>query len=732
LLIAFLAAGYWYAWRPLPETTGEIAAPISSSATITRDELGVPHIKAASWEDAIFLQGYTMAQDRLWQMDALRRRAAGELAEVTGRMGLASDEEARHMRLRRIAEMHEKSLTPGERALFAAFARGVNHFIATHRARLPLEFTLLRYDPRPWTVRDSILAGLEMYRFLTPNWRVELMKAKMAAQGEPDKVEFLFPVRTGGEPQPGSNAWVISGARSASGKPVLSNDPHLEVSLLSPWYMVHLQAPGLDVAGAAIAGLPAVIVGHNQRIAWGMTNLEFDVQDLYLEQIDIRSGRYLLAGKLEQAVAEPEVIAVRNAPPASALTWVTKHGPIFVNDQGKAYSLRWTGAEPGGLTYPFLDINRASNWADFTAALGRFAGPGQNFVYADVDGNIGYHAAGHIPIRKNCQGDVPADGALDSCEWTGFVPFDELPHQFNPPSGIIATANQNPFPADAKFPVNGNFAPPYRVQQIRALLASRSKWKPEDMIGVQTDVYSHFHHFLARQIVEAWDRQQSGARATAPPGATEAIEELRKWNGQMENGQSAPMIAALAFEQLQKLAAERAAGGFGESYNARMSTAALERLLRERPPDWFPDYDQLLVRCLAGAVDAGITVQGSRISRWDYGRAQAIRWTNPIAGRLPVIGRYFNIGPVPMRGSPVSVLQYGPLPSGGRLAPSLRMTVDLADMNHSFLSIATGQSAHRLSPHYKDQWEAFYNGRTFPMQFSKVDARQVLAVKPEK
>jgi penicillin G amidase len=726
LLVAFLAAVYWYGWRSLPETSGETSAPISANGTITRDNLGVPHVQAASWEDAIFLQGYAMAQDRLWQMDALRRRAAGELAEVAGRVALPSDEESRRFRLRRLAEQHEKTLTPEERAVFSAFARGVNHYISTHRDRLPPEFAILRYEPRPWTVRDSILAGLEMYRFLGAGWRNEILKQRMIARGDRAKVDFLFPPQNSGEAQPGSNAWVISGARSVTGKPILANDPHLEYSLPSPWYLVHLEAPGLNVTGGSIVGLPAVIIGHNEHIAWGMTNLEFDVQDLYREQIDMRSGRYVSQGTIQQAVSEQEAIAIKGDAPNNILTWVTRHGPVFAsetapNGQVQTYAVHWTAAEPQGLTYPFLEINRASNWQDFKNAIGRYAGPGQNFVYADADGNIGYHAAGHIPIRKGCIGDVPSDGASGECEWDGYVSFENLPQEYNPPSGIIATANQNPFGANPRFPVNGNFAPRYRVDQIRTLLASRPKWKPEEMIRVQTDVYSAFHQFLATEVIAAFDRVKPNNAELR-----DAVAELRKWNGQMAKDQSAPMLVTLTFEQLRKLAADRAAAGQGDNYLLQASYTAMEQLLRTRPKDWFPDYDALLIRCLTGAIEIGRKAQGSNVTRWKYGQAQPLRLLNPVEGQLPWIGKYFNIGPVAMGGAPVTVQQYT-----GRLGPSLRMSIDLADLNHSTVNIATGESEHRFSSHYKDQWDAYYAGRSFPMQFTKVEAKEVLKVKPE-
>ncbi|MGD0437915.1 MAG: penicillin acylase family protein, partial [Bryobacteraceae bacterium] len=382
LLLAGIAAAYWLAYRPLARTSGRISAPVSATATVVRDAIGVPYIRAANWEDAIFLQGYVTAQDRLWQMDALRRLAAGELSEIIGPATLEVDRDARRLRMRRMAEEHYRTLPPADRAVLAAYARGVNYFIETHRGRLPLEFSILRYDPRPWTVVDSLLAGLQMYRNLTTTWKEELQKSEMLESGDIAKVNFLFPSLAGTEFQPGSNAWAISGKHTASGKPLLANDPHLEFSIPSTWYQVHLQAPGLDVTGVSLPGVPCVIIGHNRRIAWGVTNLGFDVQDLYLEKIDMQNGRYLFQGKLEQARLETEWIAVKGARPMELRQWVTRHGPVSISTENRHYALRWAAAEPGSFQFPFLDLNRAGNWGEFTAAIARFPGPGQNFVYA--------------------------------------------------------------------------------------------------------------------------------------------------------------------------------------------------------------------------------------------------------------------------------------------------------------------------------------------------------------
>ena len=721
LLVTGAVVVYWIAYRPLTQTSGEITAPISAQASIARDALGVPHISAENWEDAIFLEGFATAQDRLWQMDVLRRLAAGELSEAIGRATLELDREARRLRMRRVAQEQYRTLPSEDRAVMAAYARGVNYFIETHRGKLPLEFTLLGYDPRPWTVVDSMLCALQMYRNLTTTWREEMQKQAMLEKGDAAKVNFLYPSRIGTEVQPGSNAWAISGKHTASGKPILANDPHLEWSIPSTWYQVHLKAPGLNVTGVSLPGLPGVIIGHNDRIAWGVTNLGFDVQDLYMEKLDPVSGRYRFRGALEQARIETERIAVKDAKPVEVRQWVTRHGPVTIVEGNRFLALRWTAAEPGSFQFPFLDIDRAANWQQFTAAIARFPGPGQNFVYADVDGNIGYHASGKLPIRRNYDGDVPVDGSSGDYEWDGFIPFDELPAIYNPPGGRIVTANQSPFPENYPYRVHGEFASPFRALEIRDLLAAQRASKPEQMIAVQKDVYSAFSVFLARQILAAYDQ-----RKPPNPELKDAIALLRSWNGQMEKQTPAPLIAALVYQQLRKMIAERAAPGKAQLYSPMMAPAVVQKILEGDARDWFQNKNEALIRALAAAIQEGRQLQGGNVNRWDYGKYNELTIKHPIGGGAPVIGTYFNIGPLEMSGSSTTAKQ-----TTARIGPSMRFVADLSDWDRSLNNITIGQSGQILSRHYKDQWDAYYSARSFPMEFKKVDAKATLVVQPK-
>ncbi len=721
LLVLGLGGVYWFAYRPLPKTSGQMVAPISAQAAVERDALGVPHISAAKWEDAIFLQGYATAQDRLWQMDALRRLAAGELSEVLGASTLELDREARRLRLRRVAEQHVRALPAADRALFAAYARGVNYFMETQRGKLPLEFNVLRYDPRPWTITDSVLCGLQMYRELTNTWRDELRKTAMLSGGNRDKVNLLFPARVGREFQPGSNAWVLAGKLTASGKPILANDPHLDWSLPAAWYQVHLKAPGLNVSGVSLPGLPAVIVGHNARIAWGATNLGFDVQDLYAEKIDPQTGRYLFGGKVEQARSEEDFIRVKNARPVEFRQWVTRHGPVMVSENGRYFALRWTAAEPDGFSFPFFEINRAGNWSEFTAALGRYAGPSQNFVYADVDGNIGYQAAGHLPIRKDYDGDLPADGSSGDFEWEGYIPFEQLPVSYNPSRGWIVTANQNPFPENYPYRVNGEFGPPYRSLEIRDRLASHASWKPEDMLAVQKDVYSSFASHLAHEIVRAYDHAKP-----AKPDLREAVTLLRSWNGQMEKQTAAPLLVTLTYEQLEKRMVKSAWSGPADVYQSTLAPAAIRNIIDSNSQLFFRDTNQALLDALGAGIEEGRRTQGSNLARWDYGRYNSLTLKHPVGSQLPLVGAYFNIGPVEMSGSSTTIKQ-----TSAKLGPSMRFVADLGNWDGSLNNIDIGESGQILSRHYKDQWDAYYVGRSFPMLFDKVEAKDTLVVMPQ-
>ena len=714
LLVLALGVVYWFGYRVLPKTSGQISAPIAAQATIVRDSLGVPHIRAGSQEDAFFLQGYACAQDRLWQMDAMRRVARGELSEVIGPRTLESDQVQKRLRVSRLADQYTKTLKPDARMVMAAYARGVNYFIETHRDGLPVEFTLMKYDPRPWTIADSISIGLYMSATLSTSWKAEVLKGNMLQGGDPELVNYLFPTRVGMEMQPGSNAWAVSGAHTASGKPLLANDPHLEFSNPSTWHMNHLMAPGFNVTGASLPGVPTVIIGHNDRIAWGVTNLGFDVQDLYIEKMNVQNGQYVFQNQVLQAAPERDFIRIKGAQTVDTVNWVTRHGPVWINENGQVLTLKWLAAEQGDYELPFLEIDRAKNWTEFRAALKKYVVPAQNFVYADVDGNIGYQVGGRLPIRKYA-GDVPVDGSSGHFEWEGFIPFEENPSVYDPPGGMVVTANQNPFPANFPYTNHGEYAPVFRARQIADMLKAKKGLKPEDMLVVQKDVYSASAHHLAKAVLQAVEK-----RGATNPALTDAVNALKGWKGQMDKDQAAPMVITLVYQHLRRSLAERAAPGKANNYEPVAASAVIERLLQERPENWFRDYDQLLLRCLLDGVEEGRRMQGKNVNKWRYGLYNEVTIRQPVLDQIPWIGKYFDIGPERMSGSSTTVKQ-----TSRRVGPSMRMVVDLSNLDKSLQNITIGESGQPFSWHYHDQWDEYYVGKSFPMQFGNVKGSEL-------
>ncbi len=731
LLLLIAAAVYWYAVRPLPKTSGELTAPITGSATIKRDRRGIPHIEASSWQDAIFLQGFVTAQDRLWQMDVLRRLAAGELSEVFGPAALNADQESRRMRMRAIAESQVANLRPSDRALFVEYARGVNYFIQTHRGDYSLEFSLPghSYDPRDWTLADSLLVGLVMFRDLTDSSRFEIGKGQLlAATNQQAKVHMLFPPAQGAYVSPGSNAWAVSGAHTLDGNPIVANDPHLSYGIPPTWFLVHLKAPGLNVSGASLPGVPSILTGHNDQIAWGVTNVQADVMDIYAEQLDDRTGRYLYKGKVEQAQLDRQIIGIKGQKPLALNIWVTRHGPVIAQVDGKAYSMRWSATD--GFALPFFDVNRAHNWQEFRAAVRPFWGPGQNFVFASRAGDIGYQVTGKLPIRRGFQGDVPLDGSSGNFEWDGYIPFEQLPTFYNPRSGIVATANQNPFPPDFPYIVGGNFHDRYRIDQILALLRAKEKLGIDDILAVQKDVYSAYDHFLAKQVVgSAAASNRSGDR-----NFCDALDVLRNWNGQMDKDQPAPMITQLLSHHLAASLVDLVSPT-STPHNTRDASSPeilprpeiIQNLLKARPSGWIAknNWNTWLLDNLTSALADGRVRQGSPVTKWKWGRLLTWKFAHPIGKELPVVNGYFDIGPVEMSGSGSTVKQ-----TTATLGPSERMVADVGNWDRSVQNLTTGESGHVASKHYKDEWPAYYVGKSFPMEFEKVDAKETLIVKP--
>ncbi len=881
LLVALIAAiwwAYWIAHSALPQLDGSVAVPgISSKVRVVRDGHGVPTIEASTLEDLFFAQGYVTAQDRLWQMDIMRRAAAGELSEVIGEATVKLDRQARILGLRQAAEASEKLISSRDRAFFNAYARGVNAFIDSHRDRLSLEFRLMKYAPRPWTVTDSLLIGARMVQdlnhysyaralerekilpklgpeltadlYVNSSWRdrppteVRRMEDDPGAhsgdekdnddedddeeiepEGGPGRITSApdsgtlpqghpswaqkNPVETGLVPsraatafeavpitalpyaeeadlfRPGSNNWVVSGRHTVSGKPLLSNDMHLNHQMPNLWYEAHLKAailkagiaqagtkpgeaetkPGsftFDVAGVTLPGVPFVIVGHNQRIGWGFTNVGPTVEDDFIEEFNAQ-GQYKTPAGWVEAQRRQETIHVKGKPDVTFDVVTTRHGPIITDlipGETRKIALRWTLQDGEGLV--FFDVDSAQNWEEFRKAFSNFIAPGQNVMYADVDGHIGYQATGRVPVRAAGDGSLPVSGSDDAHEWKAWIPFDEMPRIYDPPTGILATANGRITPDGYKYSISTEWGAPWRTDRIYRVLESGKKFAPADMLALQMDVSSTYDRLCADKFVYAIDHASSASER-----AKRAADILRDWDGRMSADSAAPTIETKARQELVRMLLEPKLGAASEgpdqldskssnsksspksdaqlaaesgalswkSYRWMMASVWLENVLTRQPARWLPpgysDYGTLLTAAVENAVKRKQT-QGtasplsgespapsgfapSDLNQWKWGKNYPVEIDHLVLSQLPLIGRYTGPGSHPLSGSTATVKQVG-----RRFGPSERATWNFANFDESTLTLVTGESGIFLSPYYMDQWTAWYGGSTFVFPFSQ-------------
>src|SRR5271165_2476966 len=512
--------------------------------------------------------------------------------------------------------------------------------------------------------------------------------------------------------RPGSNNWVVSGAHTASGKPLLSNDMHLDLRIPNVWYEAHLTAGDFDVAGVTMPGVPFVIVGHNRYIAWGFTNLGPNVEDVYIEKFNDK-GEYLTPQGWVAPQHRKEIIEVKGKPEVNLDVVTTRHGPIIteiVPGEKRQLSLKWVIYDPNVSSTVFFDVDSAKNWQEFRAAFSHFGAPGQNVVYADVDGHIGYQATGAIPIRVAGDGSVPVPGDDDTQEWTGYVPFDQLPNVYDPRSGIIATANGRVTPDGYPYLLSIEWMGPYRTERIYKLLNARKKFTPADMLAIQTDILSEFDRYCAERLVYAVDHTPQASQR-----AKEAADLMRNWDGTMTTDSAAPTVAYFSRKKVEELLLRPKLGAEWKEYRWWMSPVWLENVLAHQPARWLPDgyanYDELLTAAVQSAVDDAETPRS--LALWKWGRVHRVDVRHPFWSHFPILKKGAGPGSLPLSGDTQTVKQVST-----HFGPSERLTVDFSDLDSSTLNIVNGQSGNIFEEHYNDQWNAYYNGRTFQLPFS--------------
>lgn len=748
LVIAAIAGStaYWMLRKSMPVANGSITLPsLSSEVMAYRDKQGVPHIKAQSLKDLYMAQGYVTAQDRMFQMDLSRRQASGELSEVIGEKTLEKDRFFRTLGLRRAAKASYELYSPEAKRVLQWYADGVNAYLkdAKRDNTLPAEFLLVGYQPKKWTPVDSLTIGKYMAFDLGGHWEGQAFRHYLLQAFPKSKALDLFPTYPKGAAEVidqasaskvdikqslakavipnefnGSNNWVVAGSKTASGKPYLADDPHLALGTPSIWYETHLKAPDMDVSGVIFAGVPGIIVGHNTDIAWGVTNVGPDVQDLYIEKRKAASpDEFFYEGKWEKAKIVSENIKVKDHKTIPYKVTITRHGPImseFANDKKKntALSMRWTALEPSTELQAVLMFNKAKNWDEFKEALTYFHTPAQNFVFASKDGTIAYRANGLIPIRNEKYASVPVPGWEKKYEWKGYIPWEKLPTVVNPKEGFIATANNKVIGDDYPYHITDSWAQPYREQRIKDVLSSKDKLSTKDMQKLQFDQ----KNLQAEEMLPILLSRVKEANLSK--NGKQALKLLQGWNHVDDKNLAAPLFFNLWMQEFGQVL-------FDKQIDQKMlplfdgRAQIVDELIRRaasgKEGPWIKEAGGLKK---AAAVSFNQTVkqveklQGDDPEKWKWGTYHSLPFDHPLSAIKP-LNLLFNPKETPMGGSRVTVGAAGWDPLTGKVnhGAAWRTIVDLADLTKTYNVVGPGQSGHVLSKWYDDQVDDWTTGR---------------------
>jgi penicillin amidase len=728
----------------LAQTSGTIElAGLTKPVEVLRDEWGVPHIFAQSQEDLFFAQGFVAAQDRLWQMEIWRRTGEGKLSEALGSAYIERDKFARLMRYRGDMETEWKSYAPDTQRIIEAFVNGVNAFIETSRNRLPIEFQLTGIQPELWTPEVCLtrMAGYVMTR----NASSEILRAQIVKLFGAEKASELLDtdppakivvpegldvngidakILSGANTSisfdriEGSNNWVVSGKLSATGKPLLANDPHRPIQLPSLRYISHLVAPGWNVIGAGEPTIPGVAAGHNERVGFGFTIVGIDQQDLYVEDVNPQNpNEFRYQGKWEKMRVEREPLKVKGGQDAEVELKFTRHGAVIYEDKNlhRAYALRWVGNEPGTAGYlASLSLNRAKSWKDFLQALERWKVPSENLVYADVDGNIGWVAAGLAPVRKNWNGLLPVPGSSGKYEWQGYLTVSEMPQTYNPAKQFIATANHNILPAGYKHDLNFEFSAPFRASRIKEVLSAGKNFTIEDFQRLQHDETS----LVARHMVPLL----KGIKIDDAP-TREAVELLLNWNFTMSKESAAAALFETWFDKLRpNIFKPLVPAEIWRLIGGRFSVPQIIDALKTADPKIFgasakAARDTAMIKSLQEAVSDLRNQLGAEMKAWRWGALHVAEFKHQLSGKLA--GNAFDLKSVARGGDANTVNATGGAGYRQTAGASYRQILDVGNWDNSVAVNVPGQSGQPFSPHYGDLLALWAEGKYFPLLYSR-------------
>ncbi len=757
--------------KSLPALTGtQTLTGLQHSVTVYRDGYGVPHLFAQNEEDLWRAAGYVAAQDRLWQMDMSRRAVRGTLAEIFGPEALPKDKFLRTWGFHRLARRLVQQLSPQSRAALTAYAAGVNDFIHTHRDRLPVEFSMLGYKPQPWEIEDSIGLTRLMAFQLCYAWFFEATLSKIAEQFGDSLALELFPAVRENTPAillapprgvasrvesflelvqatrnqlamptgvVGSNSWVAGPQRSRSGKPILANDPHLGLALPSVWYEMHLSAGDFEVAGVTFPGAPGIVLGSNRAIAWGFTNGMIDDLDFYLERINPQNPEeYWTGTSWEKLAIQRERIPVKDADSVEFVVRATRHGPLVseiltnVRFDTLALAIRWTGFESSDELQAILGFNHARSWSEFYEAARRFAVPCQNVIYADTVGNIAYWACGAVPIRRDGKGYFAYRGWETAGDWIGTIPFEQMPHAFNPPQGFIATANNRMYAQGYPYYLSVGWEPSSRIERINEFFDRHPQVDTAVFAEMQQDQFSkHAQYVLPKLLALLADTttidSSKGTNAALNPALEQQAQLLlREW----DFVESVESVAAAIFnvwelEFLRAIITDELGDSLFQSYTqwSTLAVRSLEHFVAHPASPWFDDRTtstretapMIARQSLQTALAFLEKNVGTTIGDWQWGRLHQLTLTHAFGQRRP-LNYLFNVGPMPLGGSAntISKAEYRLFkPYAVDVGPSVRMIVDLAAPQVRLQVLPGGASGQPRSPYYQDQVKLWQQGK---------------------
>lgn len=762
--LALLVGGRIFLHRSLPKAAGEFELEgLSAQVDVYRDEYGIPHIYAQNRKDLMFGVGFVTAQDRLWQMDLLRRAATGRLAEILGENVLRTDLFMRTIGLERTAKRQLDMLSPEGRAILEAFSDGVNACISS-TSSLPPEFRLLRYQPQPWQPSDS-LAILRLLGWqLSKNYESELVMmqlaerlgAKRAAElgpTYPQEGPFIISTEEAKELEEatplddshtldeivgtsgGSNSWVLAPSRTLTGAAILANDPHLSGTRMpSIWYYVHLVGGGFDVIGALVPGTPLPLLGHNRSIGWGLTNMNADVQDIFIEHANPQDpNQYEYDGAWVDMDTFLERIPVRTR--EGKVSYIDKevrrtiHGPVIndaVPNALKVISLSWTGLKPTPDFEALIGLNLAQDWDDFCSALRSFGVAPQNFIYADTKGNIGYYGAGIVPIRPDGDGVFPREGWISATTWDGWIPFEQMPHAFNPPAGYIVTANDRVAGDDYEHFISAEWAPSFRSRRIIELIESRRRHDIRSVARMQMDTTSLLAHDICKTVGPALLNLKE-------PDMHRAAQLMVEWD---DNNTVQSPAALIYHEFLLRFARNTFEDELGQKLTAEYLGQYylwLERFMQflEQDSRWFDDTDTesvetrdvTAVRSFRQAVYSLEKKYGRNMDDWRWGDVHTVLFRHPL-DRSGLVRWLFDAGPFPFPGDGETInrgtFEFNE-PYTVSMAASVRHIMDFSRLATSLGIHTTGQSGHPSSPHYADFVDLWLKGEYIPLMMERQD-----------